>query len=517
MYLYRRCSLSNLLKGPVMRTRFAVPIVVAALAACSPGDRVDVDDSNTLTIDFSGDEYLLGPGWDDSAKFLVFLPLARWDDACDVGEHQGFADRWEYTPDRRQWTIYLRRNVRWHDGVQVTARDIEFNVNLWRHPDLEWYGAWGVDSVQVIDDYTVTMFLDEPATLELLEWDVYYPRHLLEDLEPSEYFEWDFWTHPVGNGPYRYVSHDPETHIEFEANPDYYEGEPAIKRVILTLAEVPGLVRMRSGETDWAEVDPLDAVPFLNDDNFDVYYGGWGAAVRIVWNLNNPLFSDKAIRQALTFAIDRIAIVQGLGFPEGTPISDGTYTSCQFLRREVPQARPYDTTAARRIFEDAGWRDTDGDGVLDRDGRPFQFVTIVSPRRERAGIMVQGHLARVGVKMEVQMLEYSTVYERYTSGDFEAAIPRLPEMDQRFGRPETPNGYDNQRVRDLYSDILETIDREAQERMIGEVADIFYDEIPGTFLYPRLRAVVARRWLRGLYASPWGFPRVERLWIEHQN
>jgi ABC-type transport system substrate-binding protein len=59
-----------------------------------------------------------------------------------------------------------------------------------------------VDSVQVIDDYTVTMFLDEPATLELLEWDVYYPHHLLEHLEPSEYFEWDFWTHPVGNGLY---------------------------------------------------------------------------------------------------------------------------------------------------------------------------------------------------------------------------------------------------------------------------------------------------------------------------
>jgi ABC-type transport system substrate-binding protein len=126
MYLYRRFTFSNRLEGPVVRTRFAVPKVVATLAACSPGARSDVDDSNTLTIDFSGDEYLLGPGWDDSAKFLVFLPLARWDDACKGGEHQGLAERWEYTPDRRQWTIYLRRNVRWHDGVQVTARDIEF-------------------------------------------------------------------------------------------------------------------------------------------------------------------------------------------------------------------------------------------------------------------------------------------------------------------------------------------------------------------------------------------------------
>jgi ABC-type transport system substrate-binding protein len=79
------------------------------------------------------------------------------------------------------------------------------------------------------------MFRNEPGTYSLLDWDVYFPRHLLEDLDPAEFFLWEFWTQPVGNGPYRYVNHDPETHIEFEANPDYYEGEPTIKRLIITL------------------------------------------------------------------------------------------------------------------------------------------------------------------------------------------------------------------------------------------------------------------------------------------
>jgi peptide/nickel transport system substrate-binding protein len=492
--------------------------VCATVAACSSGPRNDVDASNTLTIDYGGDEYLLGPGWDDLPKFLVFLPLARWDNACRTGEHVGLAERWEFSPDRRQLTIHLRRDVRWHDSVPVTARDVEFNVNLWRHPDLEWYGAWGVDSVRVIDEYTVTMFRDEPGTVELLDWDVYYPRHLLENLEPAEFFTWDFWTHPIGNGPYRYVHHDPETHIEFEANPDYYEGEPAIKRVILTLANVPGLVRLRSGETDWGEADPLGAAPFIEDEDFNVYFAGGGAPVRIIWNVTHPLFRERSIRQALTLAIDRRAVARALGLPDDSPISDGTYSSCQFERREIPAAWPYDTTAAREILSDAGWRDTDGDGVLDRDGQAFRFLTIVSPRRERAGIVVQGQLAQIGIKMDVQMLEYSATAQRFAAGDFAAIIPRLPQLDFKLCGLETPapSGYRNAWAHGLAVRISESPLGDERDRLYRELADVFYEELPGTYLYPRLRAVVVRSWLRGLDERMYGFPRVERLWIEHE-
>jgi len=109
------------------------------------------------------------------------------------------------------------------------------------------------------------------------------------------------------------------------------------------------------------------------------------------------------------------------------------------------------------------------------------------------------------------------VYERYTAGDFEAAIPRLSQMDQRFGRPDAPNGYKNQRVQDLYALVSQTLDTDARDRLIREIADIFYDEIPGTFLVPRLQAMVARKWLRGLDGTMTAFPRVERLWIEREQ
>ena len=281
---------------------------------------------------------------------------------------------------------------------------------------------------------------------------------------------------------------------------------------------MPGLVRLRAGDTDWAETDPLDAAPFVGDENFTVYYGGSGVPVRLVWNVRNPLFSDKAIRQALTMAIDRRALARALGYPDDTPISDGTYTSCQFERRDVPPAWPYDTVAARQMLGTAGWIDTDGDGIRERDGQPFRFVTIVSPRRERAGIFVQAQLARVGVRMEVQMLEYSVVYQRFVAGDFEAAIPRLPQLKMRFGRPDAPNGYRNTRVQELVASISVALDQEKAAPLFGELAGIYYDEIPGTYLYPRLRAGIARRWIRGFVdGSGVAFPRVEQLWIEREQ
>jgi peptide/nickel transport system substrate-binding protein len=500
-----------------MRSLFAGLIVSVGLGACLSSNRTEANDPNTLTIDYGGDAYLLGPAGDDTPKFLVFLPLARWDNSCRTGEHVGLAERWEYTPDRRRWTFHLRPNLRWHDGVPVTARDIEFSINLWKHPDVLWYGAAPVDSVDVIDDYTVTLFSRRPLTYSDLDWDVYYPKHLLEDLDPKGFFTWDFWTRPVGNGPYRYVRHDPETHIEFEANPDYYEGEPPIERVVITLAEVPGMLRLLAGETDLGGGDPLDAARFVQNDEFNVYYGGWGTPIRLVWNVRHAFFRDKEIRQALTMAIDRRALLRVVGLPDEIPISDGTYSSCHFERRDLPPAWPYDPAAAQSILDGAGWRDTDGDGIRDRNGQPFRFFTLVSPRWERAAIFAQDQLSRVGIRMEVQMLANSIVSERFGAGDFEAAIPRLSRLDFRFGQPDSPNGYTNVRVQELVARILETLDREILDRQYRELAEIFYDEIPGTFLHPRLRAMVARRWIRGLDGSMVGFPRVERLWIERDH
>ncbi len=184
--------------------------IVGFLAlACSRPDERPGADGSTITVLFDGDERAFGPAADDNQKFLVFLAMVQgYRDPTNR-----LADRREHSTDYREWTYHLRRDVRWHDSVPVTAHDVAFRLDLFRHPDVLFAAGQGVgdiESVLVLDDYTMTVTWRKPNRYGLDGWTQFYPKHLLEDLNPTEFYQWEFWKRPVGNGPYRYVRHVPE-------------------------------------------------------------------------------------------------------------------------------------------------------------------------------------------------------------------------------------------------------------------------------------------------------------------
>ncbi|MGH7754344.1 MAG: ABC transporter substrate-binding protein, partial [Gemmatimonadales bacterium] len=210
--------------------RVARLLLTAAALACArdgPGER-----EHTLTVLYPVDQR----SWAFyvPSQFLVFLPLARRN---VHGEFEGWLARsWEHSPDYRTWTIQLRPDVRWHDGIPVTGGDVKFSLDLLAHPDVGGE-APGAYAVRVLDDTTLVVTLRKGASGFWLDYDVTYPKHLLQGLDPKTFYDWDFWTHPVGNGPYRYVRHVPKTMMEFEANPDYFRGRPEVDRVVLKFGE----------------------------------------------------------------------------------------------------------------------------------------------------------------------------------------------------------------------------------------------------------------------------------------
>ena len=140
------------------------------------------------------------------AKFLVFLPLVTRN---EKGELEGrLAQSWEHSADYREWTYYLRRGVRWHDGRPVTAHDIKFTL------DLLISQLYPIDSATLLDDWTIKVRAPAWSLAGLDTWLVYYPRHVIERLDPKKFNHWDFWTRPVGNGAYRYLRHVPKTLME---------------------------------------------------------------------------------------------------------------------------------------------------------------------------------------------------------------------------------------------------------------------------------------------------------------
>jgi peptide/nickel transport system substrate-binding protein len=393
----------------------------------------------------------------------------------------------------------------------VTAHDIAFSIALWRHPDVQWYGAAAVDSAHAVDDHTVVFFYRRPGTTADLTWDVYYPKHLLEDLDPARFFEWEFWTRPIGNGPYRYVRHDPGTHFELAANPDYYRGEPAIQRVRIRLgSDESHRLNLLAGRVDITRLTSGTAERFLRDDRFAVYYDRTSfAPIRLAWNVRHPLFAEKAIRQALTFGIDRRELAAALGIVEAAPVTDGILSGCLAERGELRSPRPYDPARAERILEAAGWRDSDAAAVRDKEGVPFRFETIVPVNQEPAAVLVQQQLRRIGVAMELRVMEPTIVNRRFNAGEFEAAVPTLARFDRWIALPHpssdarTPgNGYDNSRARELWETVARTDSVDELLRVQRELSAIYHEEIPGTFLYARIHATVARSRVHGLDVTP---------------
>lgn len=518
--------------GGVAPAATAVGLVLSAmLASVLSGCRVpDADrqpgEISTVTVAYCCGDEALNPIHDMEAKKLVFLPLMERD---SLGELVGrLATSWKPSANYREWTYRLRTDVRWHDGVPFTARDIEFTVALMEgfwDPD---YGSGAFEAVTVHDDSTVTIRSGHGRRLYQTNM-VFYPKHLLEGLDPERLAEWKFWAEPVGNGPYRYVRAVPETMMEFEANPDFYAGPPPIQRVVLKFSGSAAIADLLSGRVDVSsDVSPSDReVAF--DPRFRHYYQTWGGTQQVIyWKSDHALFSDPRVRRALTMAINRHELLRALDMPETVPVIDGPVTPNQWRERRLPESLPHDPAAAQALLEEAGWRVGDGDGILEKDGRRFRFTALVrtvseedSPGNVTAGLYVQSQLRKLGVEMTLQPLDPAVLMPRLESGDFEAVFAWFRSYETPWLRvfglgSGEPVGYRNPRLLELIDRASRTWVPAEEDSLYAKMAEIFRADVPVTFLHPMVGLTVAHERLRGL-SSPWRVDPVAHmaeLWIE---
>ena len=513
-----------------------------AVAGCSWREGQAGTKHSTITVFRDDDERGLGPDDDDPTKFLVYLPLVTLNARGEL--ERRIAESWEHSSDYRTWTVHLRKQARWHDGVPVTAHDVKFTMDLLMHPDVLAVPP-GAYSVTVLDDntYMITYHrrvgrIGSPADDD---YTVYWPRHLLEKFDPKEFFSWEFWTHPVGNRPYRYLRHVPKTMMEFEANPDFYRGKPNIERAVLKFGDPSGpgtVTELLSGNVDVAVyVNTMDLPELTRDPRFQVYWeiyrahGVW--IITLPWNQRYPPFRDPNVRRALTLAINRRELLRVLNLPEDTPIFDVIFNKRQLHRGELPEPLPYDPELAKRLLDEAGWRQQKGDGLRQRDGRPFQFTILAAPfeGEDKAAVYIQAGLRRVGIQADVSVLEWQALARRVYAGEFEAAIFDWPlgQSEVFFGESEisdasevgmrvqgSPIGYANPKVIALLKQLRVAFNPDEEDRIYRELWPIFHADLPVTFLHPLVQPMVAQRRVRGL-SSPWRADPVwhmDDLWLE---
>jgi peptide/nickel transport system substrate-binding protein len=478
-------------------------VLVASLALVSCGGSQPASDSalargRTVVLAAEAIDDVLPDRTD--LDFLAFDRLARRN---SQGELEGLlAESWEVSEDYLEWTVHLRQDARWHDGVPVTARDVNFTFDLLDDPDREQVGF----DTEVLDEFTLR--IRPPHASRFLDDIVFYPRHLLEGLDPEDFWSWDFWLAPVGNGPYRFVRYVENTLMEFEANPDYYGPKPDIERVILKFVGDAGLTELLAGNVD-ATAGEVAQIPLVErDSRFRVHREVTAAARAIFWQMDNPLFADSNVRRALTLAIDRPALARLLYLPPEAPITDGPLTHRQLLRGDYPEPLSYDPQEARRLLEAAGWKDSDGNGIRERDTVPFRFTATVWRGHgiPQLAVQVQSDLQGVGIRMEIMVVEEQVAFERLFNGDFEAIMmieqPGVSAHAREFGR-ENRIGYSNSAGFELIDQMLATAVPNELDRLHSDLAALFKTDPPVTRLLPWDWTTFAHRRLEGPM-TPWG-------------
>jgi peptide/nickel transport system substrate-binding protein len=488
-------------------------------------------------------------------RHVLFMPLLKR--SADREFVSWLAERWDtvrVAPDTLELTFHLRRDVTWHDGVPVTAEDVEFTferavdarTGFWEAHLFDRYSR----RVELVDSHTIRFRL-QPRSDFLTGWQALppVPKHILAGVPPERLASHPFGTRePVGNGPFRFVRWRPGQEWVFEANPEFpaaLGGRPYLDRVVFRV--VPDAVAARTdlltrAADVWSlgyELPTAARLAAVSGIRLLSYTGPvWRS---IAWNTRHHLFDTAEKRRALTLALDRETIVQAIGPDLAIPGRSTVTPEHWSFDPDAPAALSYDPEAAMRLLAAGGWRDRDGDGVLeDEQGRPFRFVLRTpagSLASKELAEMVQAQLRRIGVQVQVQLVEVSTLIQ-----DAERYVNVSGERERRFDavtythndgvrKDDTPilhsrtrhdrahwTGYADPRVDRLLDTLASLTDKDAALPLWREYQRLMEQEAPYTVLYYPMSVVAVRTRLQGVEGEYRGMlSNVHRWWILPQE
>lgn len=439
------------------------------------------------------------------AVHLMFRALARRDTTLS-GYQPDLAASWELRPDSTV-ILNLRPDVRWHDGEPVTARDVVYTIDMQRDErtaSSRQADVAAVESATALDSLTVEVKLSRigPYTLNALLEVVPVPEHLLRDTPPESMKTAGFGREPVGNGFYRFGRWDSGQNLILEVNQEVPEGRASLDRIMMRF--VPDLnvamTELLAGQADLLPKLPPDQKARVESAaGAELFHGPRVRPVWIAWNTRRAPLDDARVRRAVMMAIDREALAAGLFGEEGEPAPSIIPPS---LWEHSPAVRPvpHDPEGARALLEQAGWRDADRDGILEKGGAPLRLqVDFNAAEQVRQDVLVaiQNMVRRAGIELVPRGYERTAWVDRLRNQEFTGSLwgwgwgPGVMGSNAEMilhTRSIPPNGanfaaYSDARVDALIDSTLVVIDTAVARGVWHRLEQRVTDDVPYAPLY----------------------------------
>lgn len=403
------------------------------------------------------------------------------------------AERW-HTSDNRNYTFFLRKGVRFHNGRELKAADVKFVVERamnpeTKHPYPRYYEAIG--DIIVKDDHTITFSLKAPTANFLLnmarQGSVIYPREAVDTLKSA----------PVGTGPFTVAEWVRGDRIVLKRFADYHtKGLPRVDQVTFRFIPDPNaaLAALKAGDIDASlfGLGPEHVADLRKDGRFEVIVGETTNDVIMAMNNSRKPFTDVRVRRAVTHAINKADVVKLAMFGLGRVIGSNVDPLNPYFV-DLAGAVPHDPAKARKLLAEAGYPNG------------FEAVLRVAPQyyyTVRAGEVIVDQLAKVGVKVKIEQIEWGQWLSRvWKEADYDLTIIGHAEAWDiaNYANPKYYYRYDNPKFQELFKQSEVTLDDKARRQQYAQMQRMLADEAPVVFLFIHPRLVVAKKGVTGFW------------------
>ena len=388
--------------------------------AAADGEGADAGARDSVVIAIGEEPETLDPtkGWGHGNSPIVQSTLVRY--TAELAFENDLAADYSLSEDGLTWTFTLRDDAYFTDGEQVTASDVAFTLETAKAAqgsvDLTY-----MESARAQDERTVVITLTRPTS-------IFLNTLASVGIVPEHAYGEDYGRSPIGSGPYRFVEWRPQEQIVFEANEDYYGGTPAIRRVtIVFMSEDAALAAVQAGQVDVAystatlgtaeaEGYHVEAIPSADNRGFTLPMSpDTGETTQNGAPIGNNVTCHREIRQAVAYAIDRQLVADTVLNGFGRP----AYSENDGMPWNNPDtAIETDVEYAKQLLADAGWVDTDGDGIVEKDGLKAEFSCLYPAGdsvRQAVAMAAAQQVQEIGIRIQVEGVSWDEITRRMFS------------------------------------------------------------------------------------------------------